>query len=142
MQMIQRYPYSTLGALNHLFGNNTQARSQRAAEHAWSPSVDISETEDRFRIVADVPGLTAEQVDVSVEKRVLTINGTRASSNGENDQVVRSERYSGAFNRRFTLPEEIDVEGISAKVEHGVLTIEVPKAASSTTRQISVQSAA
>lgn len=140
MQLIQRYPYNTFNALNHFFGAGVPAQRRISTEHKWSPAVDISEKEDSFEILADLPGMTAEDVDVSVEKRVLVVTGSRASVAAENTESVRNERASGSFLRRFTLPEDVDVDAIAAKVEHGVLTITVPKSAESATRQITVQS--
>jgi len=141
MQLVQRYPYNTFNALNHFFGTDAQAHGQ-PREQKWSPAVDITEIEDRFEIVADVPGLTSEDVDVSVEKRVLTVSGSRSEPKEESETTVRSERVVGSFNRKFTLPKDIDVDQISAKVENGVLAIIVPKSPESSARQISVQSAA
>ena len=140
MQLVQRYPYNTFNAFNQLFNAAGNATNTESKASAWSPAVDITEKENTFEIIADVPGMSAEDVEISVEKRVLLVSGSRSSNvTGDKDSTVRSERVSGTFNRRFTLPDSVDVDGIEAKVTNGVLTVSIPKTAESTTRKIAVQ---
>lgn len=93
-----------------------------------SPSLplDIVSTEDFYLLYADVPGLSKADLSIKLSKeRVLTLSGTRAAPVEEG--FSQKERLFGAFSRTWTLPEDADSEGISAKVSEGVLTVTVPK---------------
>jgi len=105
----------------------------------WAPRVDIRDEEKRFVILADIPGVDPAQIDVSMDKGILTIKGERdAGSSAENGKFTRTERARGAFHRRFALPDSVDAEGISANGRHGVLEIVIPKKALATPRRITI----
>jgi len=92
----------------------------RAATAGWKPAVDIIEEKDRFLLRADVPGVNAADIDVSMDAGVLTISGERlAEERGEDTDVQRTERSTGRFSRRFTMPETADAESITAKSSNG-----------------------
>lgn len=111
-----------------------------AATASWAPSVDISETDKEYKLVADIPGVNPDDIDISMEKGVLTIKGERNTENvEENENFRRVERLSGTFYRRFTLPDSADADKIAAKSEHGVLTITIPKQEVALSRRIEVQ---
>ncbi len=106
----------------------------------WAPSVDISENDKAFTLVADIPGVNPDDIDISMEKGVLTIKGERNTENiEEKENYRRVERQSGSFYRRFTLPDSADAEKIAAKSEHGVLTITIPKQEVAVSRRIEIQ---
>ncbi|GMR01491.1 MAG: Hsp20/alpha crystallin family protein [Gammaproteobacteria bacterium] len=106
----------------------------------WAPSVDISETDTEFTLLADIPGVDPEDIDISMEKGVLTIKGERHSENiDEGENYRRVERQSGQFYRRFTLPDSADADKIEAKSEHGVLKITIPKQEVAISRRIEVK---
>jgi len=106
----------------------------------WAPSVDISEDDNGFTLLADIPGVAPENIDISMEKGVLTIKGERQSENTEeNENYRRVERVSGQFYRRFTLPDSADSDKIEAKSEHGVLKITIPKQEVAVSRRIEVK---
>lgn len=106
----------------------------------WAPSVDISEDKDSFKLIADIPGVNPEDIDISMERGVLTIKGERQSeSTQEAENYRRVERVSGQFYRRFTLPDTADADKIEAKSEHGVLTITIPKQEVAVSRRIEVK---
>jgi HSP20 family protein len=97
-----------------------------------SPRLDITENEDRYILLIDLPGLTKEDVEIAFDDGVLTLKGERAATaTGDADTRIRRERWSGAFSRslRFTL--EVDAAGIIATMTDGVLRVDVPKAAGS-----------
>jgi HSP20 family protein len=95
---------------------------------AWMPAVDIRETKDAFDVVAELPGIEAKDVDVSVQESMLTIRGERKHEEvKENETVHRVEREYGVFERSFTLPSSADPEKIQAKFKDGVLSLTVPK---------------
>ncbi len=106
----------------------------------WAPSVDISENDNAFKLVADIPGVNPDDIDISMEKGVLTIKGERNSETvEEKENYHRTERQTGTFYRRFTLPDSADGDKIVAKSEHGVLTITIPKQEVTLSRRIEVQ---
>lgn len=94
----------------------------------WQPRADIVEYKDRYEILADLPGVAADTVDISVDDGVLTLSGERDVSVGEETpERVRRERIDGRFERQFSLPRTIATDRVSAKAENGVLRIELPK---------------
>lgn len=106
----------------------------------WAPSVDISESENSFTLLADIPGVDPKDIDISMEKGVLTIKGERSSENvEEGENFRRVERQSGQFYRRFTLPDSAVADKIEAKSAHGVLTITIPKQEVAASRRIEVK---
>ncbi len=95
----------------------------------WSPQVDIKETDTEFTVSADLPGVTPEEVDVTLHNGILTIKGERSSDKDtEKDGYKRRERIRGSFFRQFTLPESTNEDAIKAKSVNGVLVITIPKA--------------
>lgn len=108
----------------------------------WVPAVDIIEEKDRFVLRADVPGVNPADIDVSMDAGVLSVSGNRFSeTTGESDGLRRTERISGKFYRRFTLPETADAEGISAKSFNGILEVSIPKQPEVQARRITVEAA-
>ena len=106
----------------------------------WTPSVDINEDEKAFTLLADIPGVNPDNIDISMEKGVLTIKGERKPEDiTEHENYRRVERQSGNFYRRFSLPDSADGDKISAKSEHGVLTITIPKQEATVSRKIEVK---
>ena len=94
----------------------------------WKPYVDIKEEAERFLIRADVPGVDAKDIDVSMENSVLSIKGERMTfSKEEKEEYTRIERLQGQFYRRFTLPDTADATNIQARCKNGVIEIEIPK---------------
>jgi HSP20 family protein len=111
-----------------------------SATAAWVPPVDIFEDAEAIRIMAEVPGLKPEDVKISVEGNVLTIQGTKQQVAEERtERVHRYERAYGAFERSFTLPSSVDANAVKASYEHGVLTVTLPKVEKAKPRQIPVQ---
>lgn len=105
----------------------------------WRPAVDIKEEADRFVIQADVPGVSPDDIHIEMDNGILTISGTRHSESKQAGQgYKRVERTSGSFHRRFSLPDTADAEAISARTEHGVLEVIIPKQAKVQPRRIKV----
>jgi len=106
----------------------------------WVPPVDVFEDKDSVRIVAELPGVKAEDVKISLENNVLTVRGEKRQAAEEKaDQVHRFERYYGVFERSFTVPSTVDAEHIKASYDLGVLTIRLPKLERAKPRQIEVK---
>lgn len=106
----------------------------------WAPAVDIKEEDNRYLITADIPGVKPDAIDVHMEDGILAIKGERESkTEEERDNYKRIERNYGVFYRRFTMPDNADAEKISAKSEHGVLEVSIPKKEAAQARKISVK---
>ena len=106
----------------------------------WIPLVDIREEPNRFVLYADIPGVNPEDIDVQMDKGLLTIKGERTSDIDDGDRFSRIERQHGSFHRRFALPDSADPDGISATGHNGVLQIVIPKRPETTPRRIQVGS--
>lgn len=105
----------------------------------WVPRVDVKEEKDRFVLYADLPGIDPDDIDVSMDKGILTVKGERSSeSTQETDRFSRVERSYGSFHRRFALPDSADPDGIQAHGRNGVLEIVIPKRPESSPRRIQV----
>ena len=100
-----------------------------------TPAMEIHQTDDRLEITAELPGVREEDIDLTVEDGVLTLRGEKKSSR-EDQERGYSERSYGTFERRLTLPSNIDEEACSADFKDGVLTITLPKAEKARGRRI------
>ena len=109
------------------------------SKEAFRVAVDIREENDAFYVDAEVPGLSAEDVKIDVEKNVLTLSGERKVEKEEREGTYRRvERHYGGFSRSFSLPETVDTDSISADLKDGVLELKLPKKEAPTPKQISV----
>ncbi len=107
---------------------------------AWSPAMDVSETENEILVHADLPGLSKDQIKVSLENNVLTIKGEkRQESDNKDKQFHRSERSYGSFTRSFRLPSEVAAGKISASYKDGVLALTLPKSEAAKPKEIEVK---
>ncbi len=114
----------------------TQREETRSDGPYLSPPVDIYEQEDVLKVIADLPGVDKESVDVRVDDNILTIQG-KAKDDTRGSAVYR-EYELGRFFRQFELSDEVDPEKISADLKHGVLTLVLPKAEKAKPKQITV----
>ena len=97
-----------------------------------SPSqikVDVKETDGSYSVQAEVPGVSKEEIQVSLDGNVVTVRAEvkQQDSTGKDEKVLRSERYFGSVSRSFQLPQDIDQTQAKAKYENGVLTLTLPK---------------
>ncbi len=107
---------------------------------AWSPVVDIEETELNYLIRAELPGLSKEKVKVTVEDGVLTLSGERdLERKVEGKTFHHIERSHGTFTRSFTLPENAEAESVSANYKDGLLEIRVAKSEEALPKSIEVR---
>ena len=122
-------------ALDRFF-NTTDTES-----NAWTPRVDVREEASRFVILADLPGVDPAAIEIQMDKNVLSLKGERKSETREEGaKFTRVERTQGSFERRFTLPESANADGISAAGKNGVLEISIPKKPESAPRRIAINS--
>jgi HSP20 family protein len=106
----------------------------------YTARFDVKEREDAYLLTADLPGLKEGDVDISLDNRVLTIAGARlGEEKKEGETWYLYERHHGSFSRSFRLPTEIDQDKIEAKLEHGVLTLTLPKRPEAQPRKIKVR---
>ena len=111
----------------------------------WIPAVDVAEKKDAYVLLAELPGVDPNEVEVAFEQNVLTIRGSKKASfdvgqTGEL-RLFAAERLAGRFERSLRLPEFVDAEAIEASFEHGVLTITIPKARAAQARKIAIRGA-
>ncbi|MBN2575050.1 MAG: Hsp20/alpha crystallin family protein [Deltaproteobacteria bacterium] len=106
----------------------------------YTPAVDIFESEDRISLLADMPGVEAEDLKIDLRENVLTLAGHVASPEADNETPVLREYAPGSYFRQFTLSEHIDQAKIDAKLTDGVLRLELPKVERAKPRQITVKS--
>ena len=146
MNLVRFEPWSIVDLLHRDFDRPTLRRYGRAdgrnAVADWVPAIDIIEQKDRFVVRADVPGVVPADIHISMDGRVLSVAGERkAEDRSDVEGVQRVERVSGRFERRFTLPESADADGITAKSAHGILEISIPKQPELQARRITVEAA-
>ena len=124
--------------LNRVF-NDQSLTAQLLEDTHWTPQVDITENDDSFHVSVDVPGVSPEQMEISLHKGLLTIRGKRNTDNEtEDDKFSRRERIRGSFSRQFNLPDSANEETVTAKSVNGVLKITIPKAKKSAPISITV----
>ncbi len=106
----------------------------------WTPSVDISETEGEYQIKAEIPDVKKEDVKVTLEDGVLTIQGQRKQEREEKGtKYHRIERSYGSFARTFSLPDVIEVDKVKAEFKDGVLNLRLPKSEKAKPKAIEVK---
>ncbi len=147
MALVRWDPFRELNTfesqVNRIFGGPGRNCSGRGSANTttWAPNVDIFETDTDLVLKAELPGVDPKNVDLSLEKNVLTLKGERAFENeDEKDNYHRIERSYGSFTRSFTLPAIIEEAKIRADYKDGVLTVSLPKKETVKPRQIKIAS--
>jgi HSP20 family protein len=132
------YPNRFGRLCDHMLESRFQRDDNRSLFGHGMPPVDVIEERDTIRLVAELPGVKPEDVRISVENNVLTLQGEKKEEERQDDKVYRFERTYGMFERSFTLPATIDANTIVAKFESGLLTVLLPKVEAAKPRQITV----
>ncbi len=105
----------------------------------WNPSVDIYNEDSSIVLKAELPGVEKDHINIDVKDRVLTLKGERTIDNeAKEDNYYRRERSFGKFERRFSLPENVNADDIKADYKDGILRIEIPKPVEVQPKQITV----
>jgi len=122
----------------------SEAQSPAAMERTreqtvFVPRVDIYEREDALVLLADIPGVDQNSVEINVDRRVLTVTGRVVPEQVADHQLAYAEYESGDFERSFTLTEDVDVDKIEATVKNGVLRLVLPKAEAARPKKITVK---
>lgn len=121
-------------------GRSEDDDGSRIVTSQWAPAVDIREESDRFVILADIPGVQPADIEITMDRGVLSIKGERKpEERTENHRGhARVERIYGTFYRRFSLPDSADPERIKASGNHGVLEVVIPKREQAQPKRIEV----
>lgn len=141
MGLIRWNPWQELESFNHrlthLLGESPE---KNVLEYTnWLPNVDIHESKDKFIVSADLPGIEKKDVKVEVENGTLVISGERKSEKEEKDEnSCRIERSFGRFMRSFSLPSSVDGSKVKAKMDNGVLKVELIKKEGASPHSITV----
>ena len=145
MELMPWRPFGELGSIrsemdrlwNKFLGETPFVRS---LTEEWSPSVDISQTKDKLVIKAELPGLDAKDVNVSISGDLLTIKGEKKKEEEEKDEHHHyMERYYGSFQRSFQLPVNVKTDKIEATFDKGVLKITLPKTEEAKKKEIEIK---
>jgi HSP20 family protein len=128
--------------LNRMFEDfdNVLGRSEGLGGGTFAPALDLKEDADAYTVSLEVPGIIQDDLKISLENNVLTIHGTKEQKKEEEGEgrFRRVERSYGSFTRSVTLPRNVDVNGITANLTDGVLTVSLPKEEQAKPRQISI----
>ena len=110
----------------------------------WSPAVDVRESQSDLTLSFEVPGVSPEQLELTVDNGILTVKGEKREERKEGDegQYHVLERSYGSFARSFQLPKGLDDSKIEARHEHGILTVRIPKAALPQPKKIAIETTA
>lgn len=136
IQMLQ----NQLNNMFEPFGSRFGFANEDFGHSAWVPPVDLEETNEKLILRAEVPGMRADDINVSFENGVLTLQGERRFENQTGERNFhRVERSYGTFTRSFTLPSSIDVEKVTARYDNGVLELEMPKREEAKPKRIEIK---
>jgi HSP20 family protein len=128
--------------LNRIFGRplaRMEPNSEMLAMVDWTPSADISETDTAYLIKAEIPGVKKEDVKVTLQDGILTIQGERKSEKEEKDKKFhRIECSYGSFMRSFRVPDDADESGVKAEFKNGILNVTLNKSAKAKPKAINV----
>lgn len=133
MRVIHWEPFRDLDDIFDRFLADTMRRQARPAgqpqqAYDWAPVADVTESEGEYLIKAELPEVRKEDLSLTVQDGVLTLSGERKQEKfAEGEKAHRIERFYGTFARRFTLPENVDEQGIRAESRDGVVLIHLPK---------------
>jgi HSP20 family protein len=126
--------------INRLFESPLSGARPSEVFNVWSPPVDVYENKDNLVVRVELPGMSKDQIDVSVHQNTLTISGQREESRQADCKYTRSERFTGRFLRSLGIPKPIESDKVKAAYSDGVLTITLPKTEESKPRRIEVGS--
>lgn len=134
--------WSAVSPLDRMFDDvmgSAFGTATATSAHTFDPTIDVRANENEVVFVCDVPGVKEEDLEVTLENRVLTIKGTRKFESKEREQVILGRAY-GAFHRAYSLPDDLDDASLAARLADGVLTIRVPKQPKAKPRKIQIGS--
>ena len=104
----------------------------------WSPALDLYQSNDNVTAVVELPGMSKEDIDISLHDGTLTISGESKPDSSNGEKAERTERYIGAFRRSIALPTRVDASNVNATYQDGILKVTLPKAEEAKPKQIQV----
>lgn len=119
--------------------NKVPAPTTRAARWSYTPDVDVLESPDGFTVVADLPGVSVDHLDIAFENGVLRLHGRAETRRPPGLSYLAQEYGVGDYDRTLNFGDMIEVDGIAAELTNGVLTVHLPKSASARPRRIDIQ---
>lgn len=126
--------------INRLFESESLPMVRGLFDRPSAPPIDLTEEPEQYTVMADVPGLRREDIEITLAQGVLTIKGEKKTERpAENARRYREESWHGRFQRTVALPGEVDPTKVGADLTDGVLTITLPKREDARPRQISIQ---
>ena len=134
--------HSLRRSMDHAFaGPSPFAPFARTRHEVLGPRIDLSESEESFELVAELPGAREEDVSVTFHEGIVTLEGKRKLEIPEGYELRRSERAPLQFVRRYRLGKKVDADNVNASLKDGILTVTLPKSAEAKPRQIGIQTA-
>jgi HSP20 family molecular chaperone IbpA len=131
-------PFESLLNLDQLFSARGATEGE-ASEWVQSLPLEVSEDQDKYTVLVEVPGVEQKDIKISIDDGVLHISGERAKAvTSEGSQVHRQERYFGRFERRVALPKAVANANVTAALKNGILTVTLPKAPEAKPRVIDI----
>jgi len=103
-----------------------------------SPRTNLMENGDNFEVLAEVPGISKDDLNIKIQGNYLEISGKRSVDTPEGYKVHRNERGGSTFSRSFTLPDEVDADKVEATLENGILYLTLPKSETAKPKQITI----
>jgi HSP20 family protein len=121
------------------FFGGSGTSDENISNRGFTPAVDIRETEEAYEVVAELPGMKKDDVEITLENNLLRLSGERNFEKDTSEESYhRMERVYGRFSRAFNLPQRVDSARVTAAFEDGLLTVTVPKAEEAKPRKIEI----
>ena len=144
MLLNQWYPFfdvsKTLGEMDRFFGAVNRPLEFRNVPQGAFPTINVYDQENQTVVVAEIPGIDPDALEVTVLKDTVTLKGKRPNATEEDQRVHRRERGTGTFSRTLTLPDAVNPDTVQARYENGILRVALEKAAEAQAKKIAVQS--
>jgi HSP20 family protein len=140
MALVRWRPMNELDDMSRLFDEMWRRSQHSSGGTNWYPAIDVRENETDYKIVAELPGMSKDDVKISVTDNIVTIRGEKKAQVEENNENWhQTERTYGAFERSFTLGTSVDPSGVKARFENGVLTVTLPKSEEARPREVQIE---
>lgn len=130
----------TLDEMDRMFGGPQSCLGLRSVPRGTFPAINVYDRGESIMLTAEIPGVKADDLDLSVLNDSVTLKGQRTDGAGEEDRYYRKERMTGYFNRTITLPDAVDPESVQAEYRHGILKVTMDKAEEAKARKIQIKS--
>lgn len=144
MLLNQWYPFfdvsKTFDEMDRFFGTVNRLSEFRNVPRGAFPTINVYDHDDETVVVAEIPGVDPDALEVTVVNDTVTLKGNRPNGAEEDQKVHRRERGTGAFSRTLTLPDGVNPDTVQARYENGILRVTLEKAAEAKAKKIAVQS--